>query len=273
MSDQSTRRVRIDEVSGLFKRDGAFVETSHGGRQKDGNFVAWGRANFREVVPELPPPAQPEPSGEAENQSEEAQAQNAATQEAAALAAAEAAAQAAAPPPPPPPPPVEQDPPPSADEILAAIEAAREEGRANGYAQGLAAARQELSEAVLSLRSMESELVFQADEARQQAANMMAQHVRRIAQDLAGTVFAEIPQEFIERIRRAADLFIRANTEFTISISRHDSKALTDALAGDEVFSSIRVVADPDMMRGAFRLSSRDLEVEDTPLIDGGEEE
>ena len=57
MSDQSTRRVRIDEVSGLFKRDGAFVETSHGGRQKDGNFVAWGRANFREVVPELPPPA------------------------------------------------------------------------------------------------------------------------------------------------------------------------------------------------------------------------
>ena len=266
MSDQSTRRVRIDEVSGLFKRDGGFVETSHGGRQKDGNFVAWGRANFREVVPELPPPAVPEQSAESEQQSEEAQAEQAG-KEAAMLAAAEAAAA------PPPPPPVDQDPPPSAKEILAAIEAAREEGRANGYAQGIAAARQELSEALLALRSMESELVFQADEARQQAANMMAQHVRRIAQDLAGTVFAEIPQEFIERIRRAADLFIRANTEFTISISRHDAKALTDALAGDEVFASIRVIADPDLVRGAFRLSSRDLEVEDTPLIEGGEEE
>ncbi len=258
MSDQSTRRVRIDEVSGLFKRDGGFVETSHGGRQKDGNFVAWGRANFREVVPELPPPAVPEQSAEAEQQSEEAQAEQAGKEAA---------------PPPPPPPPVDQDPPPSAEEILAEIEAAREEGRANGYAQGIAAARQELSEALLALRSMESELVFQADEARQQAANMMAQHVRRIAQDLAGTVFAEIPQEFIERIRRAADLFIRANTEFTISISRHDAKALTDALAGDEVFASIRVIADPDLVRGAFRLSSRDLEVEDTPLIEGGEEE
>lgn len=268
MSDQSTRRVRIDEVSGLFKRDGGFVETSHGGRQKDGNFVAWGRANFREVVPELPPPAVPQQSAEAEQQSEEAQAEQAG-KEAAMLAAAEAAAA----PPPPPPPPVDQDPPPSAEEILAEIEAAREEGRANGYAQGIAAARQELSEALLALRSMESELVFQADEARQQAANMMAQHVRRIAQDLAGTVFAEIPQEFIERIRRAADLFIRANTEFTISISRHDAKALTDALAGDEVFASIRVIADPDLVRGAFRLSSRDLEVEDTPLIEGGEEE
>jgi len=267
MSDQSTRRVRIDEVSGLFKRDGGFVETSHGGRQKDGNFVAWGRANFREVVPELPPPAVPEQSAESEQQSEEAQAEQAG-KEAAMLAAAEAAAA----PPPPPPPPVDQDPPPSAEEILAEIEAAREEGRANGYAQGIAAARQELSEALLALRSMESELVFQADEARQQAANMMAQHVRRIAQDLAGTVFAEIPQEFIERIRRAADLFIRANTEFTISISRHDAKALTDALAGDEVFASIRVIADPDLVRGAFRLSSRDLEVEDTPLIEGGEE-
>ena len=268
MSDQSTRRVRIDEVSGLFKRDGGFVETSHGGRQKDGNFVAWGRANFREVVPELPPPAVPEQSAESEQHSEEAQAEQAG-KEAAMLAAAEAAAA----PPPPPPPPVDQDPPPSAEEILAEIEAAREEGRANGYAQGIAAARQELSEALLALRSMESELVFQADEARQQAANMMAQHVRRIAQDLAGTVFAEIPQEFIERIRRAADLFIRANTEFTISISRHDAKALTDALAGDEVFASIRVIADPDLVRGAFRLSSRDLEVEDTPLIEGGEEE
>lgn len=268
MSEQSTRRVRIDEVSGLFKRDGAFVETSHGGRQKDGNFVPWGRANFREVVPELPPPAEPEQAPEPDQAALEEQA----AREAAALAAAEAAA-AAAPPPPPPPPPVEEDPPPSADEILAAIEAAREEGRANGYAQGLAAARQELSEAVLALRSIEAEIVFQADEARQQAANMMAQHVRRIAQDLAATVFAEIPQEFIERIRRAADLFIRANTEFTISISRHDAKALADALAGDEVFASIRVVADPDMMRGAFRLSSRDLEVEDTPLIEGGEQE
>lgn len=270
MSDQSTRRVRIDEVSGLFKRDGAFVETSHGGRQKDGNFVPWGRANFREVVPELPPPAPDEPPPEPELSQEEIEAQ--AAREAAALAAAEAAAQAASAPPPPPPP-VDEDPPPSADEILAAIEAAREEGRANGYAQGLAAARQELSEAVLALRSIEAELVFQADEARQQAANLMAQHVRRIAQDLTATVFAEIPQEFIERIRRAADLFIRANTEFSIAISRHDAKALTDALADDEVFASIKIIADPDMMRGAFKLSSRDLEVEDTPLIEGGEQE
>jgi hypothetical protein len=39
------------------------------------------------------------------------------------------------------------------------------------------------------------------------------------------------------------------------------------------VFASIRVIADPDLVRGAFRLSSRDLEVEDTPLIEGGEEE
>jgi flagellar assembly protein FliH len=269
MSDQQTRRVRIDEVSGLFKKDGTFVETSHGGRQKDGNFVPWGRANFREVVPELPPPPPEEQPAAPEPTQEEIDAQ--AAREAAALAAAEAAAMAAQAPPPPPP--VEEDPPPSADEIVAAIEAAREEGRANGYAQGLAAARQELSEALLALRSIEAEIVFQADEARQQAANLMAQHVRRIAQDLTGTFFADIPQEFIERIRRAADLFIRANTEFTISISRHDAKALADALAGDEVFASIKVVADPDMMRGAFKLSSRDLEVEDTPLIEGGEED
>ena len=85
--------------------------------------------------------------------------------------------------------------------------------------------------------------------------------------------FDPITRGHEDLVRRAADLFIRANTEFTISISRHDAKALTDALAGDEVFASIRVIADPDLVRGAFRLSSRDLEVEDTPLIEGGEEE
>ena len=127
-----------------------------------------------------------------------------------------------APPPPPPPPPVDEDPPPSAQEILDAIEKAREEGRATGYAQGIAASRQELSEAVLALRSMAAELPVQADEVRQQAAAMMAQHVRRIAQDLAGTVFAEIPETFLERIRRSAELFVRANSEFQLFVSPHD---------------------------------------------------
>ena len=171
------------------------------------------------------------------------------------------------------PPPVDEDPPPSAQEILDAIERAREEGRTTGYAQGVAAARQELSEAVLALRALAAELPVQVDEVRQQAAAMMAQHVRRIAQDLAGTVFAEIPESFLERIRRSAELFVRANSEFSLFVSPQDLKSLTQALQGEEIFNDIKIASDHDLMRGAFRLSSRDLEVVDTPVIEGGEED
>ena len=108
---------------------------------------------------------------------------------------------------------------------------------------------------------------------RQRASAMMAQHVRRIAQDLAGTIFADIPEAFLERIRRSAELFVRANNEFTLFVSSPDLKALTQALQGEEIFADIKIVADPDLMRGAFRLSSRDLEVVDTPVIEGGEED
>ena len=263
----TTRRVSLDEIPGLVPKDRPFVETSHGGPVKDNEFVAWGRSKFRELkaedqVPALPP-ADDSPQG----------AQAEVQEQPATEVVVELVAEPEQPPPPPPPPPVEEDPPPSAQEILEAIEKAREEGRATGYAQGIAAAKQELSEAVLALRSIAAELPVQADEVRQRASAMMAQHVRRIAQDLAGTIFADIPEAFLERIRRSAELFVRANNEFTLFVSSPDLKALTQALQGEEIFADIKIVADPDLMRGAFRLSSRDLEVVDTPVIEGGEED
>ena len=261
----TTRRVSLDEIPGLVPKDRPFVETSHGGPAQESEFVAWGRSKFREIKKEEQVPALP--PADLVHEDAEAQAEPPVD------VVVEPEPQPEAPPPPPPPPPVDEDPPPSAQEILDAIEKAREEGRATGYAQGVAASRQELSEAVLALRSLAAELPVQADEVRQRAAAMMAQHVRRIAQDLAGTVFAEIPEAFLERIRRSAELFVRANSEFSLFVSPQDLKALTQALQGEEIFNDIKITADLDLMRGAFRLSSRDLEVVDTPVIEGGEED
>ena len=263
----NTRRVSLDEIPGLVPKDRPFVETSHGGPAKENEFVAWGRSKFRELKAEEQVQALPSAEDQPSEPNPEAQAEPVED------VVAEVAVQPEAPPPPPPPPPVEEDPPPSAQEILEAIEKAREEGRATGYAQGVAASRQELSEAILALRSIAAELPVQADEVRQQASAMMAQHVRRIAQDLAGTVFADIPEAFLERIRRSAELFVRANSEFSLFVSAPDLKALTQALQGEEIFADIKILSDPDLMRGAFRLSSRDLEVVDTPVIEGGEED
>jgi hypothetical protein len=263
----NTRRVSLDEIPGLVPKDRPFVETNHGGPVKENEFVAWGRSKFRELKTEEQVPALPPAD------TQQGDAGEASQQEPVEEVAAEVPVQPEAPPPPPPPPPVDEDPPPSAQEIIEAIEKAREEGRATGYAQGVAASRQELSEAVLALRSIAAELPVQADEVRQRASAMMAQHVRRIAQDLAGTVFADIPEAFLERIRRSAELFVRANSEFTLYVSAPDLKSLSQALQGEEIFADIKIQSDPDLMRGAFRLSSRDLEVVDTPVIEGGEED
>jgi hypothetical protein len=103
-------------------------------------------------------------------------------------------------------------------------------------------------------------------------ANVMARHVRRIAQDLAGTVLADMPQSFIERIHRAAETFTRAGSDFTLLLNQDDARLLHDALVNDELFSRIHITPDPDLVKGAFKLSSRDLDYEDTPHIDMAEE-
>ena len=55
-------------------------------------------------------------------------------------------------------------------------------------------------------------------------------------------------------------------------VVRH-RKPTASVSASPQIFADIKIVADPDLMRGAFRLSSRDLEVVDTPVIEGGEED
>lgn len=256
MSEQATeRRLQLGEIAALLKRDGAFKESETFSRQPDTTFVPWSPAKFRKIDKDgAEIPAEPAAEMPAEPP---------------------VAAEPAAPEPPedealpPPPPPVAQESGPSPDEIIQAIEAAREEGRARGYHEGLAAARHELQEALAVLRRLEAGLVEAATEAAERNAVVVARHVRRIAQDLAGTMLAEMPQAYLDRIKRSADLFTGASSEFSLALNPRDAALLADALKGDDVFSGIKVVEDDDLVPGAYRLLSRDLEYEDAPRIDG----
>ena len=121
----------------------------------------------------------------------------------------------------------------------------------------------------LFVRGAEAQLLAAAEDSLEKNTAVMARHVRRIAQDLAGDVFATIPEMFIARIRKAADMFTRAGMDYTLLISSLDAQALTPALRDEEIFRAIRIVEDPDLPRGGFRLTSRDLEVEDVPELEG----
>jgi len=277
MSNSASRRLRPKDAAMFAKVGGDFVEEGRYSSANDGAFVPWGKTSFKVVVedevidenalpeftPDVEEPALTEPSEEAAHEAE-----------AAAMAAeaqrleqeAQAAGQFV------PPPPLQEAPINSAD-IIAEIETAREDGRAIGYQQGVAAARQELADVLAALRRLEDHLIPATEEVLEKNTAIMARHVRRIAQDLAGNVFATIPELFIDRIKKSADMFTRAGSEFTLAINSKDAQALMPALRGEELFKSIKIIEDQDLPNGGFRLTGRDLEVEDIPEMLGVPEE
>jgi flagellar assembly protein FliH len=256
MSEMAQRKVPLTEVPDLVQRGGAFNADNRFAPDRDAAFTPWNKANFKPV--HLVEAAAQAAGDEVQDHAAEPETD----------VAASAPVETAAPPPPPPPPPEPEEPPPSPEEIIAAIEKAREDGRATGYQQGLEAARKELGDALNVLRRIESELVPLAAETHERNAELMAQHVRRIAQDLFGAVFAEMPAAFVERIKNAAEMFTKAGSEFTLSISPHDAVSLRAALKEEQIFTSIRIIEDDELPSGAFRLASRDLEFDDTPHIE-----
>jgi len=277
MSNSASRRLRPKDAAMFAKVGGDFVEEGRYSSANDGAFVPWGKTSFKVVVEEeiIDENALPEFTPEVEEPAlTEATEEAAREAEAAAMAAeahrlaqeAQAAGQFV------PPPPVQEAPINSAD-IIAEIETAREDGRAIGYQQGVAAARQELADVLAALRRLEDQLIPATEDVLEKNTAIMARHVRRIAQDLAGNVFATIPELFIDRIKKSADMFTRAGSEFTLAINSKDAQALMPALRGEDLFKSIKIIEDQDLPNGGFRLTGRDLEVEDIPEMLGLAEE
>jgi flagellar biosynthesis/type III secretory pathway protein FliH len=278
MSEQAQRSIQLSEIAALLQRGGPFQAESRYGRDPDANFVPWGRSSFKPAPP--PKPLTPKRNPDAGSSTDAQQEPTAPPQEtkqddaetaartdtpAASSTPATASAQNNRAPPAPPPTPTESAP--SPDDIIAAIERAKEDGRALGYQQGVEATRKELSATLSNLRKLEGQLTTLTSDAVQRNADIIAHHVRRIAQDLFGAVFAEIPGVFIERIKTAAEMFTKAGGEFTLAMNPHDLLTLSDLLRENEIFEKIRIVEDDNLQPGAFHLSSRDLDYEDAPML------
>lgn len=262
MSDQSQKKIAIADVAALARRGGDFTHDARFAKTEDVAFVPWGRARFKPYQPG----AAPDETTEMQTGSEEATEPDAESQ------LHEIPETQIAPPPPPPPPPPLADPPPAPEEIIAAIETAREDGRGIGYKQGYDAAHREVADTLHVLRKLASELTTLADDAVERNTEIIARHVRRIAQDLFGAVIADMPDIFIDRIKTAATSFTKAGSEFTLALSPHDCLTLSAGLRNEDIFTSIKIIEDDDLHAGAFRLVSRDLDYLDEPLLSDDQE-
>jgi hypothetical protein len=282
MSEQAERTVPFSEIATMLPRGGDFIEENRYGPDHDAPFVPWGRSSFKPApdkkssAPTKEESAAEEPTSEQQADPSDDAAETApsgqtgqqstgAGQEPSTAAAPSQRRQAAAPPPKPPPPPEPQGP--SAEDIIAAIDQAREDGRALGYQQGVDATRREIGATLTVLKKLEAQITTLAQDAVERNADIMAHHVRRIAQDLFGAVFTEIPDVFLERIKNAAEMFTKAGAEFTLAMNPHDMLSLTTLMQETEIFEKIRIVEDDKLQPGAFHLSSRDLDYEDAPLL------
>jgi hypothetical protein len=279
MSEQTQRTVQFSEIADMLPKGGDYHVEDRYGSDPDAEFVPWGRSNFKPAPDKQPPAPAKEPETEQHEKSADEDEQTsvasegepgelnepAPTPSAKTPAAAPAGARPSAPPPKPPPPP--EPPGPTAEEIIAAINQAREDGRALGYQQGVEATKRELSATLSTLRKIETQITTLAADALERNADIMAHHVRRIAQDLFGAVFAEMPEVFVERIKTAAEMFTKAGADFTLALNPHDALTLNALMQENEIFEKIRIVEDDSLHTGVFHLSSRDLDYEDAPLL------
>jgi flagellar biosynthesis/type III secretory pathway protein FliH len=257
MSDRPQQKVALADVAGLALRGGDFVGDERFIREEEATFVPWGRGKFKPYEPAKPQDEEPTQEYEETHATAEAEAEPTIIEAPPALRVA----------PPPPPPAVLADPAPTPEEIIAAIETAREDGRGIGYKQGYDAAHREVADALHVLRKLASEMTMLADTAVEHNTEIIARHVRRIAQDLFGSVLADMPDAFVQRIKTAAMSFTKAGAEFTLALSPHDCLTLSGALRGEELFANIKIVDDEELQAGAFRLMSRDLEYQDEPNL------
>jgi hypothetical protein len=278
MSEETQRTIQFSEIAEMLPRGGEFLEENRYGRDHEAEFVPWGRTSFKPAPVKQPDPLPQEPSAESQPDSLEAVSSaggpNEEQQEDSNKTPADQGAQQpntartarpTAPAPRAPPPP--EPPGPTAEEIIAAINQAREDGRALGYQQGVEATRREIGATLSTLKKIEEQITMLAHDALERNADIMAHHVRRIAQDLFGAVFAEMPNVFVERIKSAAEMFTKAGAEFTLAVNPHDAITLNPLLQENEIFEKIRIVEDDALQSGTFHLSSRDLDYEDAPLL------
>lgn len=273
MSEKSSRRLRPKDVAILVRSGGDFAEETRYAPQKDGGFVPWDKANFKVLKVEDALNSNEPPSSEIETTTVE----EAASVESASSSAEEINVQVkniSENVPVTQPPKGPQDVSPSSADIIVEIEKAREDGRVIGYQQGLAAGRQEFEAALDVLRRLEERILPLTDEAIAKNTEIIARHVRRIAQDLSGTMLASMPDAFVQRIYRAAETFTRASMEFTLAINPWDAQTLVPALRDNELFKNIKINEDATLPSGGFKITARDLEVEDFPQFLGtGDEE
>ncbi len=271
MSEQAQRSVQLSEIATLLQRGGDFQVESRYGRAPDASFVPWGRNSFKPAPIPKPPeprrPIEPEATTEKQQTAEEPPKEASATSAEAKSSTDAQAAPHQQTPAPPPPPAASIEAGPSPEEIIAAIERAKEDGRALGYQQGVDATRKEIGASLSTLRKLEAQLTTLTQDAVQRNADIMAHHVRRIAQELFGAVFAEMPTVFVERIKSAAEMFTKAGGEFTLAMNPHDLLALSNLISENEIFEKIRIIEDAQLQSGAFHLFSRDLDYEDAPQL------
>ncbi|HEU4775097.1 MAG TPA: FliH/SctL family protein [Lysobacter sp.] len=150
---------------------------------------------------------------------------------------------------------------PSVEELQALEQAAREEGYANGHAEGLASGQSEVRRMIAQMEGILDGFTRPLARLDNEVADALGELAVRIAGNLLGRTYQADPTLLADLVREALDAVGTSSREIELRLHPDDLGVLAPHLMG---LSGVRLSEDSSLARGELRLHSESVRIDGT---------
>jgi flagellar assembly protein FliH len=151
--------------------------------------------------------------------------------------------------------------PPSVEDLQALEQAARDEGFAQGHADGLAAGQADVRRLVAQIEGILDSFTRPLARLDGEVADALADLAVRVAGTLLGRAYIADPTLLAELVREALDTVGSGSREIELRLHPDDFGVLAPHLAG---LDGVRLTVDATLARGELRLHSESVRIDGT---------
>ncbi|NBR91407.1 MAG: hypothetical protein EBS68_16150, partial [Rhodobacteraceae bacterium] len=143
------------------------------------------------------------------------------------------------------------------------LEQVRDEAFAEGRAAAEAEMHSHLTDAIAVLRAAATALMHPAPDALAGLQSEIADTVLRIASERAGLEIDSMPDAFVERITTLAERIYQATNQPVLRLNPYDHSAIAELIEGNDILSTMRIIASGELARGDIELVVDGLSIAD----------
>lgn len=143
------------------------------------------------------------------------------------------------------------------------LEQVRDEAFAEGRAAAEAEMHSHLTDAIAVLSAAATALMHPAPDALAGLQSEIADTVLRIASERAGLEIDSMPDAFAERITTLAERIYQATNQPVLRLNPYDHSAIAELIEGNDILSTMRIIASGELARGDIELVVDGLSIAD----------